>query len=221
MQETMHVGQATAPVQSVVSQGRTLQELHRARHSQINVLFVFVFAIMGAALSVANAFPNGEYEEIGIAAVFIVVMLIPYGLNRFGLLTAATIVLWFVPVFALIVDFTQPLPSGADSLTWTYDVGICMLGLGALLVTLVCRWWLGWSLVLASLVVTWLFISHMPLAPSLPGLDIEAGIISPHWPVPFQYGYAVYDFLFRPFLLAILLAGIGTGLRLFKVSFAD
>ena len=191
----------------------TTQMLNRSRHSEINVLFVFVFAIMGAALAVANAFPNGEYEEIGIAAVFVVVMLVPYGLNRFGLLTAATIVLWLVPLFALIVDFTQPLPSGTDSLTWTYDAGIGLLGLSALLVTLVCRWWLGWSLVLVSLIVVWLCIAHMPLAPSLPGLDIEAGIISSHWPLPFQYGYAVYDFLFRPFLLTILLAGVGARLR--------
>ena len=208
---------ATTPSSSV---RRNEQDalLRRIRHSQINACFIGIFAILGVSLALANAVPNQESAEVWTLAILWVILLIPFGFNRAGSVTTASVILTLLPTVALVATFTQPLPSGQTALTWTYDAGLAFAGFGALLATLTLRMWVAWFLIFGGIILPLgLFIAFMPHSPSLVGLDVASGIISARWSALHQEIYVLYDFLFRPFLLTILLGLVGTRLKRFLV----
>jgi hypothetical protein len=188
----------------------------RIRQSQINACFIGIFAILGVSLALANAAPNQEIAEVETLALLLIMLLIPFGCNRAGAVTTASILLTLLPTVALVATFTQPLPSGQTALTWTYDAGLAFAGLGALVSTLAFRPWAAWFLIGAGIILPLsLLIALMPHAPSLIGLDVAGGIIPSHWSARHQEQYVLYDFLFRPFLLIVLLGLTGTRMRRF------
>ncbi|PWT72534.1 MAG: hypothetical protein C5B60_09450 [Chloroflexi bacterium] len=190
--------------------------LRRIRQSQINACFAGIFAVLGISLAVANATPNQEIAEVATLAVLLIVLLIPFACNRAGAVTIASIILTLLPTVALVATFIQPLPSGQSALTWTYDAGLAFAGLGALIATLAFRPRIAWCLIVMGIILPLsLLVAVMPHAPSLVGLDVADGIIPSYWSSQHQELYALYDFVFRPFLLAALLGLIGMWMRRF------
>jgi hypothetical protein len=209
-QESVTFSHAKRPTEEVVA------IVQRIRQSQINACFAGIFALLGSTLAIANATPNQEIAEIEALGSLLVILLIPLGCNRSGAIRTASVMLTLLPSVALAETFLQPLPNGQSALTWTYDAGLAFAGLGALLATLVFPPFVAWFLVSTGILLPLSLLTMlMPHAPSLVGLDVAAGIVSLHWSHQHQQIYALYDFLFRPFLLIILLGLIGTRLRRF------
>lgn len=200
----------------VVAQGRSQQTLPVSQQ-EINAFFVVVLAAMGAILAIVNALPNGELAESGVILGYLVLLGAVYLVNRFGGVVGAhtvTAILALTMPLALIVAFSQPLPSGVWQLNWSYAPGLGTLVAGALLVSVVYqpRGAVFWSLG-AFLLVAIYCCFFMPHAVSLPGEDIAGGIISPHWPTATQYEYSLFDFLCRPALVQGAVTGIGIRFR--------
>jgi hypothetical protein len=186
----------------------------RIRQGQINACFIGIFALLGVALAFANAVPNQESAEVEALAILLVILLVPFGFNRAGSVTTASVLLALLPTIAVVATFTEPLPSGQSALTWTYDAGLAFASLGALIATLTLRPWVSWLVIIGGIILPLtLLIALMPHAASLVGLDLAGGIVSSHWSRLHQQLYVMYDFLFRPFLLIVLLGLVGARLR--------
>jgi hypothetical protein len=186
----------------------------RIRQSQINACFTGIFAVLGISLAVANATPNQEIAEVTTLAVLLIMLLIPLGCNRAGAVSTASVILTLLPTVALVATFIQPLPSGQSVLTWTYDAGLAFACLGALIATLAFRPSIAWGLIGIGIILPLsVLVAIMPHAPSLVGLDVAGGVIPSYWSPQHQDLYALYDFLFRPFLLTVLLGLVGMWMR--------
>jgi hypothetical protein len=188
----------------------------RIRQSQINACFTGIFAVLGISLAFANAAPNQEIAEVTTLAVLLLMLLVPLGCNRAGAVNTASVILTLLPTIALVATFIQPLPSGQSGLTWTYDAGLAFAGLGALIATLAFRPSIAWGLIGIGIILPLsALVAVMPHASSLVGLDVAGGIIPSYWSSQHQDLYALYDFLFRPFLLTVLLGLVGMWMRKF------
>jgi hypothetical protein len=191
----------------------------RIRQSRINACFIGIFAILGISLALANAVPNQESSEVVALASLLIALLIPLACNRAGAVVIASVLLTILPTVALVATFLQPLPSGQSALTWTYDAGLAFAGFGALISSLTFRPWIAWCQIGVGIILPLsLLITLMPHAPSFVGLDVAGGIIPSYWSAHHQELYALYDFLFRPFLLIILLGFIGARMRRLMLS---